>query len=288
MSNTPYLISLLLIPLIISQNILTSFDYDKTLAYTLQDVQTMLNKNLLSNLQALTYPNLVDGITLSNIKPTAVSATLTSSYGNMQTQLYLFSPSKLSITFTLDYTTTTSTTGSCEVSFGVFDFRTRFNVASGKPAVNVLIESRAKDYVIFNVDSAETASQIQNAMYTQMIQQNIITSIATEIEKGINAFYEELYTNKAQYTFTSSTLLGNIPVNIMFNTFISFPEDLGKEYKSAITSYAGSVDGKEVTGDKKEKALEQSNFVKPGDDYFTFINYDLFNVIISYLSTPLL
>ena len=285
MSNTPYLISLLLIPLIISQNILTSFDYDKTLAYTLQDVQTMLNKNLLSNLQALTYPNLVDGITLSNIKPTAVSATLTSSYGNMQTQLYLFSPSKLSITFTLDYTTTTSTTGSCEVSFGVFDFRTRFNVASGKPAVNVLIESRAKDYVIFNVDSAETASQIQNAMYTQMIQQNIITSIATEIEKGINAFYEELYTNKDQYTFTSSTLLGNIPVNIMFNTFISFPEDLGKEYKSAITSYAGSVDGKEVTGDKKEKALEQSNFVKPGDDYFTFINYDLFNDVFSSLIT---
>ena len=79
------------------------------------------------------------------------------------------SPSKLSITFTLDYTTTTSTTGSCEVSFGVFDFRTRFNVASGKPAVNVLIESRAKDYVIFNVDSAETASQIQNAMYTQFL-----------------------------------------------------------------------------------------------------------------------
>ena len=285
MSKTTYLISLLLIPIIISQNILTSFDYDKTLAYTLQDVQTMLNTKLLSNLQALTYPELVDGITLSNIKPTAVSATLTSSYGNMQTQLYLFSPSKLSITFTLDYTTSSSTKGSCEVAFGVFDLRSRFTVASSKPAVSVSIESRAKDYVIFNVDSAEIASQIQNAMYTQMIQQKVITSIATEIEKGINAFYEELYTNKDQYTFTSSTLLGNIPVNIMFNTFMSFPEDLGKEYKSAVTSYAGNVEGKEVSGDKKEKALEQSNFVKPGDDYFTFINYDLFNDVFSSLIT---
>ena len=284
MSKITSLISLLLIPLFISQNILTSFDYDKTLTYTLQDMQTMLNKNLYEQLQALPISNIEDTITLTNIKITAVSATLTSSYGNMQTQLYLFSPSKLSITFTLDYASTAAT-GSCEVQLSLFDFRTRFTVTDAKPAVKVTIETRAKDYVVFNVDVAEVATQIQNVMYTQMNQKGIITQIASEIEKGTNTFYETLYQNKDKYTFTSSTLLGSQSINITFDTFIAFPEDLGKEYKSAITSYAGSVDGKEVTGDKKEKALEQSNFVKPGDDYFTFINYDLFNDVFSSLIT---
>ena len=280
MSKITSLISLLLIPLFISQNILTSFDYDKTLTYTLQDMQTMLNKNLYEQLQALPISNIEDTINLTNIKITAVSATLTSSYGNMQTQLYLFSPSKLSITFTLDYASTAAT-GSCEVQLSLFDFRTRFTVTDAKPAVKVTIETRAKDYVVFNVDVAEVATQIQTVMYNQMNQKGIITQIASEIEKGTNTFYEKLYENKDKYTFTSSTLLGSQSINITFDTFIAFPEDLGKEYKSAITSYSGNVEGKDVAVDKKEKALAKKEFVQPGDDYLTFINYDLFNDIFS-------
>ena len=202
----------------------------------------------------------------------------------MQTQLYLFSPSKLSITFTLDYASTAAT-GSCEVQLSLFDFRTRFTVTDAKPAVKVTIETRAKDYVVFNVNVAEVATQIQTVMYTQMNQKGIITQIASEIEKGTNTFYETLYQNKDKYTFTSSTLLGSQSINITFDTFIAFPEDLGKEYKSAITSYSGNVEGKDVTVDKKEKALAKKEFVQPGDDYLTFINYDLFNDVFSSLIT---
>ena len=278
------LLGLSLLSLSNTQYIATSYSYDKVLTYTYQYLQTALNQNLLKELQTIEIAEFKAGeLTVNEVKPTSVNALFTGSFGNMGTNLYLFSPNKLIISYTFSYTKGETKKENVQLVFSVYMVKAKLSVDNFTPVFDVSVIDRAKDFKVYEANSGDNTILEQgffdafNKKETLNAAVSIVEQIADSIKTCFTDYYKNLYANKESFKFTLSKPLGGFEAELNLKTFMGFCKDVTQSLESAICYYDGST-GTPESG-LEEEALSREEFKTPVDDYFTFLNYKLFNTI---------
>lgn len=265
-----------ILSIINSQNIVTSYSYDKINTYTYEYIQNNLNSDFLTALKKIDDIK-QDTLTISDIKAISSSSRLAFSYGNMDIGLFLFSPKKLTITYSFNYKIGEAEAQAATLELSVFEIKVNlgFKEETKSPDVTVTVEKRDKDFDVFNAKS-EDEEQVIAALIKGFDEQNVFNDFAQTIQTGITNLYNTMYQKKLPFKYQSSKLLENREVEVTLNKFMGFCKDVQKSYESALCFYSGEA-GEEAKTGIYEDALKKEDFKTPGDDYYTFIHYNLFN-----------
>ncbi len=87
-----------------TQNIITSWHYDKVLMYIYKNIQNYIEEDLFELIKNITIKPKEEGdIKILEIKPTSTSLTTPDSYANLNSGLFLFTQYKLSLNFYSKY-----------------------------------------------------------------------------------------------------------------------------------------------------------------------------------------
>lgn len=280
-------VGLSLLSLSSTQYIATSYSYDKVLTYTYQYLQTALNQNLLPQLQGIEIPEFKAGeLTVNSVKATGVNALFTSSFGNMGTNLYLFSPNKLIISYTFSYKKGETTKENVQLVFSVYMVKAKLSIDNFTPVFDVTVIDREKDFKVYEANSGDNTVLEQGFFeaFNKKEELNaavtIVEQIADSIKNIFTDYYKALYDNKENYKFTSSKALGSFEAELNLKTFMGFCKDVAKLLESAVCYYDGSTTGTPESG-LEDEAIVREEFKTPVDDYFTFLNYKLFTNIFN-------
>ena len=262
----------------ISQNIITSWHYDKVQMYDLQKVGKILSTQLKEKITTL--PSFTeDSINISNLKFLEVQHSLYDSYLNFNSGLFLFTPNKVTLSFNFTYTYQGSSgSASFDLKINTLKMRLNNNKGNQTQTVQVSMFSNENDYSVFEIPDKELASKVKTALYKGFENNNIFKDISSKID--LISYYKEFYKEKKNLNFVTSTFFDSKKVSINFNRFIGFCEDVTGKAESALCYYSGEMDEEDKT-DKTRVPLSNDKFVNPNDTYNTFINMDLYNKIVA-------
>ena len=269
---------LTIINLSISQNIITSWHYDKVQMYELQKISTILSTQLKEKITTF-EPFKEDSIEISNLKFINVQHSLYDSYLNFNTGLLLFTPNKITLSFNFSYTCQSSSgSASFDLKINLLKMRLTNNKDNQTQTVQVSMFSNENDYSVFEIPDKELSSKVKTALYKGFENKNILKDISSKID--LITYYKEFYNNKKNLNFVTSTFFDSKKISINFNRFIGFCEDVTGEAESALCYYSGEIDQEDKT-DKTRVPVSNEKFVNPNDTYNTFINMDLYNKIVA-------
>ena len=274
--NTFLIISIL--NLTISQNIITSWHYDKVQMYDLQKIGTILSTQIKE--KATSFPSFTeDSITITNLNLLDVQQTLYDSYLNFKTGLLLFTPNKVSLSFNFSYSySSQSGSASFDLKINVLKMRLANNKTDQTQTFTVSMFSTENDYSVFEISDKELSAKVKTALYKGFESKKILDYISSKID--LLSYYKEFYRNKRDFNFETSTFFDSKKISVSLNRFLGFCEDVTGKAESALCYYSGELN-EEDKKDKSKVPLSNNAFVNPNDTYNVFINMDLYNKIIN-------
>ena len=262
----------------ISQNIITSWHYDKVQMYDMQKIGTILSTQIKEKVSTL--PDFTEeDIKISNLKLSAIQQSLYDSYLNFNTGLLLFTPNKVTLSFNFTYSAQGSSgSASFDLKIDILKIRLSNNKQDQTQSVTVNMASTEKDYSVFEIPDKEIAAKVKTAIYKGFENNKYLEQISSKID--LISYYKEFYQNKKSLNFETSSFLDSKQIIIAFNRFVGFCEDVTGKTESALCYYSGDFDEIDKT-DKTKVPLSNEDFVYPKDTYNTFINIDLVNQIMN-------
>ena len=282
-----YFIFPLLLSLYISQNIITSWSYDKVAMYDIQKINTYLT----SIFQPFDIPITINNDTLkiTNIKLTQIETNLYDSLINYNTGLLLLTPNKISLYFNFSYEDTKKGyKGDSTLSLKILTFKLKVKNDKNLSKVNITIKMSAtkEDYSIPGIKDKEFLNVLKEVFYSEFNKNFILSKIIPEkIEKGINDYYINYYKKNKEFKVETNNFFGKMIFPMKNNKFMYFCEDILGESKTAFCYYPGYTSLYEDVTDKTEVPLKNERFSHNNDDlYNIFINNDMIGTIIDYIS----
>ena len=260
-----------------SQNIITSWNYDKVQMYEMQKIGTILSTQIKE--KTTTLPNFKeDSIDISNLKLTEVQQSLYDSYLNFNSGLLLFTPNKVSLSFNFSYEDSDHKgSASFDLKINVLKIRLTNNKKNQTQSVEISMFSNENDFSVYEISDKEFSNKVKTALYKGFEDNKILNDISSKLDL-IN-YYKDFYHNKKSLNFITSSFFGSKEITINFDRFIGFCEDIIGNAENALCYYSGEIDGEDKK-DKTKVPISNENFVKPKDTFNTFINMDLYNKII--------
>ena len=269
------LITLSIIIFSFSQNIISSWHYDKVQMYDIQKIGNALQTQLgeVKNLPEFTE----DSIKISNLIITDVQISLYDSYLNFNTGLFLFNPNKITLSFNFSYTISgTTSEANFDLKINTLKMRLKNNKEDQTQTVVSTMSAGAGDYSVFGISDKEVLEKVKTALYKGFENNKILNEkIAAQID--IVSYYQEFYKNKKPFTFKAGTLLDSKDVTVNLNRFVGFCEDVKGKTETSLCYYSGEVE--EDKKDKSKVPLNNEDFVSSNETYNVFVNADLFNSI---------
>ena len=264
----------------ISQNIITSWHYDKVQMYDLQKIGNILSSQIMG--KVTTLPDIEeDSIKITNLKLLGVQHSLYDSYLNFKTGLLLFTPNKVTLSFNFTHTSQSgSGSASFDLKINILKMRLTNVKQNQTQKVDVSMFSTEDDYNVFEISDKALLARVRTVLYNGFESNKILNGISSKID--LVTYYQDFYKDKKSLDFKTSTFLDSKKISINFNRFVGFCEDVTGKAESALCYYSGEVDGEEKT-DKTRVPISNENFVNPQDTYNTFINIDLLNNIMNKL-----
>ena len=266
-----------LINIYLSQNIITSWQYDKVQMYEIQKLSKILTSQIMEKVTDL--PEFTeDTIKISNLKISAPQISLYDSYLNFNTGLLLFTPNKVSLSFTFSYSSSGSSgTASFDLKINLVKLRLKNNKKEQTQSVQVFMHSSENDFSVYEIADKELAAKVKTALYKGFENNKILQEhIANKID--VIKYYQDFYKEKKSLDFVTSASFGSKKISINLNRFVGFCEDVKGTAQTALCYYSGELEQEDKT-DKSQVPLKNNDFVKPNDTYNTFINMDLYNSI---------
>ena len=268
-----------IITLSFSQNIISSWHYDKVQMYDIQKIGNALQTQLkeVKNLPEFTE----DSIKISNLVITDVQISLYDSYLNFNTGLFLFNPNKITLSFNFSYTISgTTLEATFDLKINTLKMRLKNNKETQTQTVVSTMSSGEGDYSVFGISDKETSNKVKTVLYKGFENNKILNEkIASQI--NIVSYYEEFYKNKKPFTFKAGTLFDSKDVTVNLNRFVGFCEDVKGKTETALCYYSGELE--EDKKDKSKVPLNNEDFVSSNETYNVFVNFDLFNSITAKL-----
>ena len=264
----------------ISQNIITSWHYDKVQMYELQKIGNILSTQIKE--KVTTLPDFTeDSIRITNLKLSDVQQSLYDSYLNFNTGLLLFTPNKVTLSFTFSYSATSGTgSASFDLKINILKMRLTNYKQNQTQSVQISMYSEENDFSVFEISNKELSAQVRTALCKGFESNKILSDISSKID--IITYYKDFYKNNKNLEFETSSFLDSKKITVNLNRFMGFCEDVTGKAESALCYYPGEIDEEEKT-DKSKAPVSNENFVNPKDTYNTFINIDLLNKILNKL-----
>ena len=277
LNNLCIIIIISIICLYKSQNIITSWHYDKVQMYEIQKLGTIIETQIKEKVKTL--PDFTeDSIKITNLNLTEVQQSLYDSYLNLKTGLLLLTPNKVTLGFTFSYEAEgASGAASFDLKINILKILISNNKAEQTQNVEVSMSSGEDDFSVYEITDKDLANKVKVALSKGFKNNDILNKeIAAKID--LISYYQDFYKNKRSLNFTTSEWLDSKKISVNFNRFIAFCEDIKGEINSALCYYSG-----ELEEDKKDKSgapVDNDEFVYPNGTYNTFINIDLYNSIV--------
>ena len=281
---------ILLFSLFFSQNIISSWNYDKVTMYDIQKI----NKFLLTELVGLCkdIPNkipLVHNIEVKNIKLIDVETNLYDSYFNYNNGLFLLTPNKVTLYFNFSYYESTrgfNSNSTLELKIKVLKIRIINDKENQKFQIVSKMVSPEENYNIPGIEDKDFLSLLKNALFSGFQQQYIITeAIPKKINSGLSNYITRYYSQNNEFKIKSNDFFGNFIFSMKNNEFLYFCEDLIGEYKNSFCYFNGYSNKDDEKKDKTKVPLVNERFSHNDDNLFNiFINKDLIYDILNYIS----
>ena len=263
----------------ISQNIITSWHYDKVQMYDIQKIGAILSSQIKQKVTSL--PDFTeDSIRITNLKISNVQQSLYDSYLNFNTGLLLFTPNKVTLSFTFSYSGQSSSgSASFDLKINILKIRIKNNKEDQTQSVTISMFSKESDFTVYEIADKDLLEKVKTALYKGFDNNNILDEqISSKID--ILNYYKDFYNNKKSLNFETSSFFGSKKITINFNRFLGFCEDVTGKAESALFYYSGEIDGEDKK-DKTKAPINNEKFVNPNGTFNTFINIDLYNKIVA-------
>ena len=286
MKTSTYLF-LSLISLFISQNIITSWNYDKVAMYDVQKINTFLKSFVQSPLEIpYTFSN--DTLQINNIKLIQITTNLYDSLINYNTGLLLFSPNKITLNFNFSYTNgNESADSTLELKILTFKLKITNDKSQGKKATfDIKLTSPLDNYSIPGIKDKELLKALKELFFNGFQENSVLDKfIPEQMEPKLYEHYSQYYKNIKEFKIQTKEFFGNSVINVKNDEFLYFCEDILGEYKNSLCYYTGNVPGIEGSKDDKTLApLKNERFSHNVDDlYNLFINNDLVGYTMDYM-----
>ena len=262
-----------------SQNIITSWHYDKVQMYDIQKIGSIISSQIKQKVNSL--PDFTeDSIKVTNLTISEVQQSLYDSYLNLNSGLLLFTPNKVIIGFTFSYSAQNdSGSASFDLKINILKIRIKNNKEDQTQSVIVSMFATENDFSVYEIADKDLLAKIKTALYKGFENNNILDGyISPTID--LLQYYKDFYKNKQSLEFVTSSFFGSKQIKVKFDRFVGFCEDVTGKAESALCYYSGDLD-EEDKKDKTKVPINNENFVNPNDTFNTFINIDLYNKIVS-------
>ena len=260
-----------------SQNIITSWHYDKVQMYELETIGDIFTDD---NFKDVTFDDFTeDSIDIKNLKISSVHHSLYDSYLNFKLGLLLFSPNKISFSFTFEYDYDgINANATFDLKISMIKMRLKNNKEEQTQTVNISCEYSDSDFSVYDISDKIIAEKVQLALYKgfqrlNFVQGNILSKVNL-IEQ-----YKNRLSKKSDFILKTSTLLDNKKISIKLNRFLGFCEDIRGKKENALCYYSGELENEEDKEDRSKVPLNNQDFMN-STEYNVFININLLNKII--------
>ena len=284
------LILFILISLYFSQNIITSWDYDKVAMYDIQKINTFL----LTELVNLCYdiPSrvpIVHNINITNIKLIDITTSLHDSYFNYNNGLFLLTPNKITLYFNFSYYESTrgyNDTAILELKIYTLKLVIKNDKISQKPKISCKMSSPIENYNIIGIKDKTFLNLLQDTLFSGFQRQYILSeSISGKVNTGLMDYFNKYYSNKNKIIIQTNEFFGNFKFSMKNNKFLYFCEDLIGEFNNNFCYFYGYSNKDEEIKDKTKIPLLNKRFsYNYNQSYNIFINKDLIYDILNYIS----
>ena len=285
--KTSIYIFLSLISLYISQNIITSWNYDKVAMYDIQKINNFL-KSFAETPLEIPYTFTNNTLQINNIKLIQITTNLYDSLMNYNSELFLFSPNKISLNFNFTYTNGgESIPSTLELKILTFKLQITNDKEQGKNAsFDIKMETPLDNYLITGIKDKDLLKALKELFYKGFNDNSVLDKFIPEkMEPKLYEHYSQYYKNIKDFKLQTKEFFGNSIINIKNDEFLYFCEDLLGEYKNSFCYYNGNVP--DIEGSKEDKTLvplKNERFSHNQDDlYNIFINNDLVSYSMDYM-----
>ena len=282
------IIFFLLFSLFFSQNIITSWDYDKVAMYDIQKINTYLLTELVK--QDIVIPGLVlvHNIHVTNVRLIDVQSTLYDSYLNYNNGVFLFTPNKVTLYFNFSYSESTrgyNDSATLELKINTLKIKIKNDKISQKPKISTKMAARQEDFNVPGIQDKEFLNLLIDTLFSGFVRAYVLSElIPGKMDEGLNKYYNDFYSRKKEFKITTSEFFGKLVFGMNNNIFTHFCEDLIGDYKNNFCFYLGYTDKEEEKVDKTKIPLSNERFShNPDNLYNVFINKDLLEDISSYV-----
>ena len=261
-----------------TQNIITSWNYDKVQMYDIQKIGKILQTQIKEKVTSL--PDITaEDIQITKLSIINVQQSLYDSYLNLNNGLFLFTPNKVTIGFNFTYEAEgASASATFDLKINILKIRISNKKEDQTQEVTISMMSNQNDFSIYGISNKELVPKIQSALYKGFVENNILNEhISTKID--VVKYYQDFYSKKKAFSLTTSKFLDSKTVPINLNRFVGFCEDVVGKAENALCYYSGEV--KEDKKDKSKAPIGNEKFMNPAGTYNMFINYDLVNSVIA-------
>ena len=265
-----------------SQNIITSWHYDKVQMYELETIGDLFDDEKLKKFH---YDNFTeDSINIKNILITEVQHSLSDSYLNFKTGLVLLTPNKVSLSFSFDYEYgDTKGNATFDLKINMIKMKIKNNKEQQIPSANISGDYSDTDFIVYDINDKVLTEKVKYALYKGFKGNNILNNdILGEID--LIEHYKKKLSTKDDFTFTTSAILGNKLFTIKLNRFLGFCEDVEGKIESALCYYSGEFENEEDKTDRSNAPLNNKDFMDSNDTYNIFINMNLMNKMAEKIS----
>ena len=275
-----------LLSLYFSQNIVTSWNYDKVAMYDLQKIITFLNNFAPESMDLPVIKK--DTIEIKDMKLIQVQTNLYDSLINYNTGLLLLTPNKVTLNFNFSYTESSKgLSGNAELALNILSFKLKIN--NNKTAGNVEFEikmtSPIENYSVPGIKDKDFLKKLIEALYEGFNKESILNKIIGDLmQKEISKYYVDFYKKYQDFTLQTGTFFGNTKVQIKNDKFKYFCEDSSGEYKTASCYYSGEIpETSFINYENTDKTLIPIFSNANEDLYKIFVNNDLVGHSIDYI-----
>ena len=280
-------ILLSLLSLSISQNIITSWNYDKVAMYDIQKLTTFLTTFLKEPLNipcSLTK----DKLKVDNIKLIQIQTNLYDSLINYNTGLLLLAPNKITFNFNFSYEETSKQLkGTSTLSLSILTFKLKFNNDKKEKKTNfeIKMSTPPQGYTIPGIKDKEFLKSLLDLLYQGFNENSVLNKIIAEkMQTELYNYYSVFYKKNPEIKIQTQEFFGNLNIPIKTDKFIYFCEDILGEYKTASCYYSGEIENDNNNNDKTLIPLKNERFSHNEDDlYIIFINNDLIKNSMDYI-----
>ena len=270
----------------VSQNIITSWSYDKVSMYDIQKINKFLSSFIKEPIEIpLTIKN--DTLIINNISLIQIQTNLYDSLINYNTGLLLFSPNKITLCFNFSYSDIRYKGNSLlELKIKNFKLKVKNDKTKEKSYFSIKMNSPKENYIIQGIPDKEFLNWIKSVLYQEFTKNLVLTKIIPEyLEYGLYNYYIDFYKKNKEFKIETNNFFGNMNFPMENNKYMYFCEDLLNEYKTAFCYYSGFTSIYEESKDKTKVPLINENFSHNEKGlYNIFINNDMIKTIIEYIS----